>query len=229
MQHTLASPLHLAAGNGSTALLNLLLDNGADISLGKVRMPPVCPCSGIQSVVLALWGGFQRRGLTYIQNDETPLTYAVTKGHVAASILLISRGDDPFLKNTVSAVLLSLQVAVSDHASQSGRTPLAVMLNHASRKEFLLGCTQISSVKLASAWLEHRTEDGSDIPLDEWNACDQEGNTPILNYVRHANNAFANQGMSNWHGIVRKLLLKGVKLKAVNFVRPRRAGTACAC
>ena len=90
---------------------------------------------------------------------------------------------------------------------------------HTDRKAFLLGCTQVASLKLASAWLDYRTEDGADIPLEEWNACDQEGNTPILNYVRHANNAFPKQGMSTWHGIVCQLLSKGVKIKAVNFVR----------
>lgn len=168
-KHTSVSPLHLAAGNGSVALLTLLLDSGADICLGK--------------------------------NNETPLTHAVTKGHIAASVLLIRRGDDPFLSNS------------------NGRTPLAAMQSHANRKDFLLGCTQVPSLKLASAWLEYRTPDGSDIPLEEWNACDQEGNTPILNYVRHANNAFANQGMSTWHAVVNQLLAKGVNSKAVNFMK----------
>ncbi|KAK0712053.1 ankyrin repeat-containing domain protein [Lasiosphaeris hirsuta] len=87
-----ASPLHLAAGKGHLAVMNLLLDNGASIDAEDSR---ACTCSRYPATAERLTGP-TLASLLPLGGGHTPLHMAACQGRAEAVELLMTKGAKIF-------------------------------------------------------------------------------------------------------------------------------------
>jgi ankyrin repeat protein len=163
-----ATPLHLAAINNQRAVVDLLLDHGADINAkydrhnatptgwanekGHVEMVRHLAARGarIDLPRAAAFGLFERV-LELLDADPsainmsgvfgTPLHEASVWGHPRIVALLLARGGDPNLKNCNGKTALA--IATGQVAAGGGSTSIAI---ESRKKEIIAGCAEVIEI-----------------------------------------------------------------------------------